>query len=289
MKLFLPLLVILPVSLAQAPDALAGTQSLLDPYASVDAPTKSKKGHKADAVEESILDEASSSEPEKKKTPNHSQKAVKAPKEPKSAASKSSTNGAGLMTNVKSMEERSAEGLKKTGTKLVDGTKAAGSKLAEGTKTLEEHVAAGAKASGEYLKKGASAIGHGLQETTGKVKETASGLEHKIKPAPVAISAKPTDVKTTGKTVAAKTINGTAPIPTQIKSKDGYPGKPLDAVSDKPVKPHSGLLSGTFTKLNPFGHKQPETPLAKARPIDQSKAASLDFTPSASSTAKDAN
>jgi len=308
MKVVLPLLVILPLALGQAPVAFAGSQSLLDPYASIEAPTKSKtKGHKTDAVEESILDEASSSEPTSTKSSHHAEKAAKPPKEPKAAkvakqpkatkeakAAKpsketaSSTGGGGIMTSVKSMEERSSEGIKSAGTKLVDGTKAAGSKVAEGTKTLGERMAAGAKSSGEYLKKGAQAMGHGLQETTSKMKETASSLEHKVKPSsqPKAISAKPTSTKTDSKSapVPAATINGVPTTPTEIKSKDGYPGKALEPVSEKPVKSHSGLLTNSFSKLNPFAHKTTTPSIAKARPIDQSKAASLDFTPAAPAT-----
>jgi hypothetical protein len=311
MKAALPLLVILPLSLCQAPIALAGSQSLLDPYASVDAPAAKKgKTHtpKKEAVTESILDEASSSQPEQNSAPKHAEKAPKAPKtakapkapkiakapKPPKPTTTASTTGGGVMTNLKNMEVSSAKtlksasskflaGSKSASTKLVEGSKTAGGKIAEKTKTLSEHLAAGAKTSGEYLKKGATAMGHGIQKTTGKVKETASALEHKVKPGSTAIAAKPSSAEVPGKPLDSKpldTVPSSKTSKTKITSRDGFPGKPLEPLSDKPIG-GKHLLTGAFSKFNPFASKKPPMTQPVVRPISPANAAAPNFPSSA--------
>lgn len=213
-------LVLTGLLLGTTTSAMAGSQSLLDPYATIAAPAtpqqQGKKGSKK-ATQAPVAQAPAQEAPQTSTTyvtmpmQDHVKGKAKVTTAPVSAPSggqsttaqaggptpQAADNG-GILSGVKEIQQGCSNTVKACGSSVVNSTKAAGSKIVAGGKfvsngvtsgtkkigtgfaTIGGGIASGARSSGSYLAKGAKAIGHGFMVTGEKVKDSTEAVGGKV-------------------------------------------------------------------------------------------------------------
>jgi hypothetical protein len=268
----------------------AGPQSLLDPYASIQAPgAKNKasksKANKASKAEEKPEEKAevkkssttrsalSSMEGEEERPVEKAVKPVKTEKKTHVAKERveeksdkplaTNSSDGGVVSGISDIKKSYVKTFKAAGSGIVNGTRAAGAKVAGGGKKVKDGFMNGAKA-----------IGHGFKMPgSGKGKGTDSGENKKVAAAPhkPAHREKSPELDTSPPPEAER-----RPAP-QVEEKvlddASFPGKALEPLATKPVvkgaKSDSGenRLSRTMGKFKVFGRakkQQANLPTARA-------------------------
>ncbi len=182
--------------------ANAGSKSMLDPYAAVQAPSSKKPKPIARPASQDVTESTHTTyismpmpaeEAAKAKANGggkfgglfggKKEKVAKAPK-PEKVAEAPAEKGDGIaaksLDSVKSAGSTIVGGTKAAGSKIAEGSKAVGGGIATGAKKVGGGIASGAKVSGDYLMKGVHAIGHGFKSTGEKVKEGAGSAGSKV-------------------------------------------------------------------------------------------------------------
>lgn len=161
--------------------AVAGSQSVLDPYNQVQAPGgsggKGKGARPAAEPGNDPLDVSTTSTYVTMPMGENHEESAKA-EEPSKLG--------GMFSGVSGLTEP----FKNAGAKMAEGSKAVGSSVANGTKKIGSTIAGGAKASGECFMKGARAIGGGLKATGDKLKDGTQAIGGKVADLPHAIGHK---------------------------------------------------------------------------------------------------
>lgn len=199
--------------------ALAGSQSLLDPYAGIQAPSSNAAAKPAKQQKKAAPAAAAPQAPQSTTT------YVTMPgteNQPKPGASAKASDGTqpGLMSGMSDIKEGCSKTVKAAGAGIVGGTKAASNKIVEGTKfvghgvakgtrRIGDGIATGAKASGNYIARGAKAIGNGLKATGTKVKEGTGAVGSKVAGLPKVLKLKKGD---TPSTAVATTSQGPSTV-----------------------------------------------------------------------------
>lgn len=175
--------------------ANAGSKSMLDPYAAVQAPPSKKPAARAqsahDIGESTHTTYISMPMPAEEKAVKKGGMFSKAPKQAKQAkpvtvaeTKQQDDSGDGIaaksLSSMKNAGSGIMDGTKAAGSKFVEGSKAVGGGIATGTKKIGGGIATGAKASGGYFMKGVSAIGNGFKATGEKVKGGAGAAGDKV-------------------------------------------------------------------------------------------------------------
>ncbi len=206
--------------------ANAGSKSMLDPYAAIQAPpSKKPKAVARPAQHETIesthttyismpmpADQQASSGGKKFGLFGNGSKAAKQPKQPKQeqVAESNSDGGEGIaaksLASVKNAGSGIVDGTKAAGTKIAEGSKAVGGGIVSGTKKVGGGIATGAKASGGFLMKGVSAIGSGFKSTGEKVKGGAGAAGNKVAGLPKLWGKKDNDQEKARQQAIAKAI-----------------------------------------------------------------------------------
>ena len=262
----------------------AGPQSLLDPYASIQAPSSKTKGSKSSSKSEAkkasnTHSELSSSEGEEEKPAQKEAKPLKTKGKDKELSSSkppgegkalkpshaTGSSDTGVLSGIGDIKNSYVKTFKAAGSGIVNGTKAVGSKVAGGTKKMRDGVASGAQA-----------IGHGFKLTGGKVKNGASSVGNKVASAPSKLnhSEKTEPVQKT------QAESDPQAVSEKVLDDASYPGRPLEPLATKPLvkgAPTGGpsMLGRTFGKLNVFGHKQAKKP--QTPPMARPRAAATDL------------
>lgn len=180
--------------------ANAGSKSMLDPYAAVQAPPSkkpkaaaSRPAHK-ESVESTHTTYISMPIPAEQQQPSGKKfglfgggpKEAKQPKQPKQEqiAESNEEKGDGIaaksLASVKNAGSGIVGGTKAAGSKIAEGSKVVGGGIVSGTKKVGSGIASGAKASGGYIMKGVSVIGNGFKATGEKVKGGAGSAGGKV-------------------------------------------------------------------------------------------------------------
>ncbi len=181
--------------------ANAGSKSMLDPYAAVQAPPSKKPKPIArpahqDVTESTHTTYISMPMPAEEAAKANGgggkfgglfggkkEKVAKAPK-PEKVAEAPAEKGDGIaaksLDSVKSAGSTIVGGTKAAGSKIAEGSKVVGGGIATGAKKVGGGIASGAKVSGDYLMKGVHAIGHGFKATGEKVKDGAGSAGSKV-------------------------------------------------------------------------------------------------------------
>lgn len=228
-----PVSAILVIGLNQS--ALAGPQSLLDPYCTVKPPTRKVPAKKPQMVTPRVVPTSvqlgeplvtGKKEKPASDKPLASSQSVGRGNGGFLAGTKEIFHGIGtatkaavvtptmgLVNGTKAIGGKVADGTKTIGGKVADGTKGLGGKVAdgtkkvaEGTKGLGEKVADGTKSSGGFLANGMKKMaivpkkmGEGLKVAGGKVKDGSVAAGHALAAAPKALGH---GAKTAGEKVA---------------------------------------------------------------------------------------
>jgi hypothetical protein len=199
----LPLSAVLVIGLNQS--ALAGPQSLLDPYANVKAPTKKSVAKNAvpvarPAAPTSVVINGPDLPPVKKEKPVKQKPIASQPSpepivskssEPKSSTKDSGTGEGGFLAGTKEIFHgfgTAAKGAVLAPThaitsgskKVAGGTKNIGEKLGDSTKGLTSKMADGTKSGGGIFVKGAKSVGHGFKAMGGKIKDGTVAAAHAV-------------------------------------------------------------------------------------------------------------
>lgn len=284
----LPLSAILMIGLNQS--AVAGPQSVLDPYFHVKPPTKKAAAKKATpaarpAAPTSVVIDGPDLPPLKKEKPKKEKPvAIKSEPAPEPIVSKSAaastpaanssgTNGGG--TEGEGFIAGTRQIFKGFGTAtkgavmgpthaIANGTR----KLAGGTKSMGSKVADGTKSSGGIFVKGAKSVGNGFKAMGGKLKDGTvaaahavpvphvggkkEGGEQKIAEKPVATPEK-TDLG--GESLGGKVLGVPKAMGKGIAGAAAKTGEATKRVATAPM--------GFFGKLNPF-HKKEAAPIQTA-------------------------
>jgi hypothetical protein len=265
------------LALSMSHRVCAGQQSLLDPYASIQAPSSKSKTGKSSAskseekkssyTHSALTSSEASAEvnTEQKETKPAKTKRAKKEKELTSskvegeekAAKKShattSSSDTGVLSGINEIKNSYVKTFKAAGSGIVNGTKAVGSKMAGGTKRMRDGVASGAQA-----------IGHGFKVTGGKVKNGASSVGNKVAAAPSKLSHSDKSEGVKAAPAESESQAVTEKVLDDASSPGAYAGKPLEPLSTKPLtKGGSGgssVFGRTFGKLNVFGHGKKQQP-----------------------------
>lgn len=287
MKASRSILLLAALSISSCGAVYAGPQSLLDPYASVQAPSNKAKATKPSAPKNespkgparsalsSLESEDSAKQEEQAEKPSKTKAEKKEKKEKNSAPASASqkpenSDGSekGVVSGIKDIQSSYVKTFKAAGSGLVNGTKAAGAKMADGTKKMRDGVAHGAKSSGQVFMKGARAIGHGFKLPGSKAKDGASSAGSKVAVAPKKANheAKAGTVSSGEETIGQ--AKNEAPAE-KVLDDAKFPGKALEPLSTKPLaKGNSagpGVFGRTIGKLNVFGHGKKQTAIPPAR------------------------
>jgi hypothetical protein len=205
--------------------ANAGSKSMLDPYAAVQAPP-SKKPKAAvrpahhESVESTHTTYISMPIPADQKPAAGKKfglfgggpKQAKQPKQPKEeqVAESNEPKGDGIaaksIASVKNAGSGIVGGTKAAGSKIAEGSKAVGGGIVSGTKKVGSGIASGAKASGGYIMKGVSVIGSGFKATGEKVKGGAGAAGTKVAGLPKLWGKKDNDQEKAKQQAIAKAI-----------------------------------------------------------------------------------
>src|ERR1700737_169411 len=165
-KVSLPLTAILV--LGASGSAVAGPQSMLDPYSNIKPPTiKNPKDNPA---------------LKKLKTPvvRSAPAVVSAPISSKPEKELRSESGGGFVAGTKEIFHGIGTATKGAAAGVVTPVKALGAGVASGSKKVGHGVADGAKNSGGFFAKGAKAFGHGVKTAGGKMKDGTEAVGHKV-------------------------------------------------------------------------------------------------------------
>lgn len=261
--------------------ALAGSQSLLDPYAGIQpssqkakptkASTKQPEATKVVPPNRSALssygaeeENVPASKPVKQakvqpeKVVRQNEPEIKPAKKVAQKAPKVSSSQPSFVSGIKEIQSGCATSFKAATSGIFNGTKAAGAKVADGTRRVGASLASGAKASSAYLMKGAGALGHGLKTTATKISEGAAAMGKKIASVPGRLHPS----QHNGATAVASAVKK-PPVPAVANRSpinSDYRGKPLPTLATKPLvkeKQSGGLITRAFDKFNLFGHNKP--------------------------------
>ncbi|PWT96477.1 MAG: hypothetical protein C5B53_09605, partial [Candidatus Melainabacteria bacterium] len=252
----------------------AGPQSLLDPYASIQAPgaktkatkTKATKASKANKSEEKPEEKAeakksstrsalSSLESEEEKPVEKVDKPVKSEKKTHVAKEKGgdkpltpSSSDGGVVSGINDIKNSYVKTFKAAGSGIMSGTKAAGAKVAGGGKKVKDGFMNGAKA-----------IGHGFKMPGGKSKNAGGAPDNKkvaAAPRKASHSEKSQELDTSG----GGDASASQAVGEKVLDDASFPGKPLEPLAAKPLVKGSSKSAGgpsmigrTFGKLNVFG------------------------------------
>lgn len=290
MKASRSILLLAALSISSCEAVYAGPQSLLDPYASVQAPSNKAKATKPSAPknespkgparsalsslesDDSAKQEEQAEKPSKTKAEKKEKKEKKEKDSAPAVASQKpeNSNGSekGVVSGIKDIHSSYVKTFKAAGSGLVNGTKAAGAKMADGTKKMRDGVAHGAKSSGQVFMKGARAIGHGFKLPGSKAKDGASSAGSKVAAAPKKANHEAkADTVTAGEETIGQAKNE-APAE-KVLDDAKFPGKALEPLSTKPLaKGNSagpGVFGRTIGKFNVFGHGKKQTVVPPAR------------------------
>lgn len=258
--------------------AMAGTHSMLDPYASVEPPKPPKKRAVKPAASQ-----AAEQGPQTSTTyvtmPMHEDNK----KAEKPAAAGGGDSSGGIMGGVKDIGSSCSRTVKAAGSGIVNSTKAAGSKIAaggkfvtggiaSGTKKIGGGIANGAHKSGEFLAKGAKAIGSGFKTTGEKMKDGTQAMgskvaslpkifkkdksgELKVRQSAIASKSEPGNLEPSPQ-VQSQTQTQTVKVsPVTIPQKRAQMNQPLVATQGGNAVQKEGTISKfgkAFGKLNPF-------------------------------------
>lgn len=286
----LPLSALLVIGLNQS--ALAGPQSLLDPYATIKAPVRKTPA----AVKKPVAPQremptsvtigggAAAPLPVIKKT--EAPKVV-TPKTEKPKAVSAITNESseeGFIAGTKQIFRGFAtatKGAVAAPTRLVTSGV---SGMVAGTKKVGGSVADGAKSSGGFVANGAKAVGGGFLSVGGKLKDGTVAVGEKVKDgagaAGHAIVAVPKAVGGGVKATGEKIADGTGDVGSKLKEGGGSVGGKIVAVpkavgkgivgaaakTGEATKKVAGAPLGLFGKLNPFRHKEQPGVATAAKP-----------------------
>lgn len=176
----------------------AGSKSMLDPYAAIQAPPSKKPAAAARPGQQETV-ESTHTTYISMPMPAEEQKAsggklgglfgAKKPKvasqpKPEKVAEPKQDKGDGIasksIASVKNASSGIVDGTKAAGSKIAEGSKAAAGGIAVGAKKVGGGIASGAKASGDYFLKGVHAIGHGFKNTGEKMKDGAGAAGTKV-------------------------------------------------------------------------------------------------------------
>ena len=179
--------------------ANAGSKSMLDPYAAIQAPPSKKPATAAARLGQQDTVESTHTTYITMPMPAEEQKATggklgglfgsKKPKvasqpKPEKVAEPKQDKGEGItsksIASVKNASSGIVDGTKAAGSKIAEGSKAAAGGIAVGAKKVGGGIASGAKASGDYFMKGVHAIGHGFKSTGEKMKDGAGAAGTKV-------------------------------------------------------------------------------------------------------------
>lgn len=231
-------MLLLSLALATTIPAQAGPQSILDPYAGIQAPKSAAKQEGARTVTftgKSVQLKSFGNTKDKSEKPAAPTSGFK------TAASQSSGDG-GILSGTKQI----GDGIAKT-------TKGAVGGVFSGTKKIGSGLAHGLKNSGLFLSKGAKAVGHGVVAAGSKVKDGAEVVGEKTAVAPKAIGH---GMKVTGEKLKDGSVAAGHAV-VQAPKAIGHGVK----VGGEKVADTSGSV---FGKLNPFKHKGSSAPVATA-------------------------
>lgn len=236
--------------------ALAGSQSLLDPYANIQAPSSNATAKPVKQQKKVAPVAAAPAAPQQSTTTYVTMPGAESQPKQKATgpATKTADGEPSLMGGMSDIKEGCSKTVKAAGAGIVGGTKAASNKLVEGTKFVGHGVAAGtkrigggiatgAKASGSYIAKGARALGNGLKATGSKVKEGTGAVGSKVAGLPkvlklkkgdapasaVATSQAPSTVQATPRELTPSPMASNNLQPSTVQSNPGVIATPVTA------------------------------------------------------------
>ena len=179
--------------------ANAGSKSMLDPYAAIQAPPSKKPAaaaakphHEVESTHTTYISMPMPAEEQKGSGGKFGglfggkPKAPKVANEPKheQVAEPKQDKGDGIaaksIASVKNAGSGIVGGTKAAGSKIAESSKAVGGGIATGAKKVGGGIASGAKASSDYFMKGVHAIGNGFKSTGEKMKGGAGAAGSKV-------------------------------------------------------------------------------------------------------------
>jgi hypothetical protein len=285
-----PILLVAALAVSSTQAVYAGPQSLLDPYANIQAPASKSKANKSAQPKPEAVSKGSTTrsalsgeeseekapvekvEKQVKAKPEKKEKALPVAKEPREEKSTKkstpvSSGDAGVVSGIKDIQSGYVKTFKAAGSGIVNGTKAAGAKVADSTKKVRDGVASGAKSSGEYIAKSAKALGNTFKISGKKPKDAPDVLPSRVATAPKKASHSAKNVGSDS-TVPAQIDSNKEAVSEKVLDDASFPGKPLEPISTKPLTKagsNQNALGRTLAKMNVFSHSKKPAPLPTPR------------------------
>lgn len=283
--------------------AIAGTQSMLDPYATIAPPKPAKKRKAAPpAAAKAPAEPVTSTTYVTMPMPPEPQ-GKKAGKGEEKVAGNGDGEG-GVMAGMKDIQESCTKTVKAAGSGIVNGTRSAGSKLVEGSravgggiasgsKKIGSGIASGARSSGAVFAKGARAIGTGFKTTGEKMKDGTQAVGSKVAGLPKMLKKDDNDLKVKQSAIAAGTQSSQSNLSaapqtqaqTQVEAKAQKPAQTAVTIPQpnkgdltqiavrgeknartSKLSAISGSFGKAFSKLNPFDKKDEQPRATAANP-----------------------
>lgn len=186
--------------LAGANQVWSAPQSVLDPYANIQAPAGKNKAVinelPADNTTTYVtvpMDSGESAKPAKV----HKTKTKSRPAPAATTADNTTVKPTKPAKAAKSANGGIMDGTRAAGAKIVDGSKAMTDKMAAGTKKMGSGIASGAKTSADYLMKGSKSLGSGFKTAGAHIKDGTEAVGNKLSELPKKIQGKSKNVTAT--------------------------------------------------------------------------------------------